>query len=149
MPADQVNTESDSPGRDFFTVGTFASLAGATAAVVIISNTVSVVFGEPPMWMPLSLAMLCSLGAYVYSAPSRPALPVPRRLLRYSLIVLNGCLIYTSAFGAQTIVESTEVASTPDNGDAEATPVLTTTTWRSVWPWRETRELDRRPITHR
>jgi hypothetical protein len=130
MPEEPSSKRTEVTSRDFFAPGTFATLGGATAAVVIITNTVSAVVGDHPKWLPLVIAMLCSLAAYAYAVRKKGAdLMSTPRFLRYPLIVLNGCLIYLTAFGVQSTAIS-EIASNRSN-DSEA-QIYTLTTWRPI-----------------
>jgi hypothetical protein len=116
--------ESDSSSRDFFSAGVFATLAGATAAVVIVANTIIGVVGESrtaELYVPLVLAFACSVGAYAYAVhkKSKSLLSTPRGL-RYALVVLNCCLIYTSAFGLQSVA----LSETVEEDDAAGTEAV-------------------------
>jgi len=111
----------------FFTTSAFATLAGATACIVIITNVIDGVFGtEYPKWIPLILSMAAAFAVYSYARMKRPAsfkkTPV---MMRLPIILLNGCLLYVTAFGVQAIAESETVtvvdASTPGADSTEET----------------------------
>ena len=137
--------------KEFFTAGTFATLAGATAAVVILTNTTTAVLNsdEYAKWLSPIAALACSVAAYVYAMRRDPsAFGQSPRFARYCLVILNACLIYTSAFGVQSIASETvaevessstdELAEVPDQSlqPDEATQsketVKTLVGWQSV-----------------
>lgn len=74
----------------FFTWGSFASLGGATAATVIVNNTVVQVTGLFRRWMPFIIAQIVCLGAAFQQGLVGSD---------YLLAALNGCLVYLSAAG--------------------------------------------------
>jgi len=129
MPKKDEDTE-DNATRDFFKPSTFATLAGTTTAVVLLTNTLTAMTGEPPQWVPLILAMLCSVGAYVYAVRGKSGtfLKTPR-VLRYGLVVLNGCLIYATAFGVQGVVASETTEETTEEPDGTTTLMRS---WTSI-----------------
>src|SRR5688572_6642320 len=132
--AKEETTQPAPTSHGFFTTGAFATLAGATAGVVIITNVVDAVYGvDYPKWIPLILSVCAAFAAYFYAAKKRPSTfketPI---LLRYPIVILNGCLIYITAFGVQGVVaseavtveeESTEIAETPDAAAPSATSI--------------------------
>jgi len=134
------DSETQFTTADFFTSGTFATLAGSTAAVVILSNTASKVAGlaSTPGWLALILAMACSLAAYLQAARGKSArFRKTPRYLRYALVVLNGCLIFSSAFGIQGSIAS-EVAVEPTESSEAA---YTLSSWEPLFSFKDTRTI--------
>ena len=74
----------------FFTWGSLASLGGATAATVVVTNTIAQVLGFFRRWMPLLIAQLICIGAAAQQGLVGSD---------YVLAALNGCLVYLSAAG--------------------------------------------------
>lgn len=139
---------SDKSSGGFFATGTVATLAGSTAAVVIVTNTVTGVTGGSPEWLPLVFAMACSLGVYQYTTRGKSAgkLKTPL-LLRYTMVVLNGCLIYTSAFGVQGVVASESIAVVDGESTAEAASEShTLSTWTSPFAGDAIRQARIKPV---
>jgi hypothetical protein len=90
---------------DFFTKASFATLAGSVAAVLIIINTIHHVFNWGPRWFGLLVSLLIALVAFQTARSLGDATKTSRlgRLV-YVIVFLNGCLIYSSAFGVQNSV---------------------------------------------
>ena len=90
---------------DFFTVNSFATLAGSVLCVVVLVNTIRHVFNWGPRWFSLLLSIAVSFVAFsVTSELGDGPKTVNNRLLNYLIVVLNGCLIYSSAFGLQNTI---------------------------------------------
>ena len=90
---------------DFFTLASFATLTGCVVAVVAIVNALRHALNWGPRWFGLSLSILIAfvalyITANVGDAPKTENLG----LFKYLLAFVNGCLIYTSAFGIQNTV---------------------------------------------
>jgi hypothetical protein len=85
----------------FFTNESFFSLAGATAIVFVVCNTMQKVFNFNPKWFALLLAELVA----IFGTWSAARVHVPSD---YIIAVLNGCLIYSAAGGGTAIVSSAE-----------------------------------------
>ena len=84
---------------DLYTVANVATLAGASALTVIISNTLQAVFNFNPKWLALVIAEALSFaGAFLTTPTQHENLPT-----RLFLAFINGFVIYTSAVGAQQI----------------------------------------------
>ncbi|MGD8353168.1 MAG: hypothetical protein PVJ01_03305 [Pseudomonadota bacterium] len=100
---------------DLFTLASLGTFTGAVMAVVVIVNTIRHVFNWGPRWFGLALSILVSFVAFyitVYIGEG-PGVKTPG-LLKYFIILLNGCLIYTSAFGVQnTVIARTSPVGTP------------------------------------
>jgi hypothetical protein len=90
----------------FFTNESFFSLAGATAIVFVVCNTIQKVFNFNPKW----LALLLSEFVAIFGAWSSARAHVPSD---YLIAVLNGCLIYSAAAGGTVIASAAKEQGTP------------------------------------
>jgi len=88
---------------EFITFNSLATLSSCILAVIVIMNTTRHVFNWGPRWFGLFLSILISFVAWKISENDTNATSLIVNIL---LIVLNGCLIYTSAFGIQNTVVS-------------------------------------------
>lgn len=80
-----------------------ATLGGAILAVVVITNTLRHVFNWGPRWFALILSVVTSFVAASIQGFDFGGAELVKNIF---LIILNGCLIYTSAFGIQNNVIS-------------------------------------------
>jgi hypothetical protein len=87
----------------FFTNESFFSLAGATAIVFVVCNTLQKVFNFNPKWFALLLSEIVA----IFGTWSAARAHVPSD---YFISVLNGCLIFSAAGGGTAIASSTESA---------------------------------------
>ena len=81
--------------KEFFTFSTLGTLAGATAVIIVVTNTVRVV---TKIWSPI-IPLLISMGvtfATAFAASSLSAWP------DWLLAFFNGCLLFRTATGAQS-----------------------------------------------
>lgn len=113
----------------FFTPGTFATFAGCTVFVVVVVNTVRHAFSWGPRWFALLLSLGVAGLAFVLAPPAGGAPPGFRSVLLLALIILgNGCLTYTSAFGLQNGV----IAPPAPRREPQELPALRLRFWT---PW--------------
>jgi len=84
--------------QDFFTNESFFSVAGATAIVTIVSNTIQVVFGFNPKWFALLLSEVVAFAG--------TWLTQHHLVSDYFISLLNGCLIFSAAAGGTAIASS-------------------------------------------
>jgi hypothetical protein len=77
--------------EQFFTIGSLATLAGATGATLVVTNTAKQAFGFSRAWFGLLIAQVICVGL---------AIQAKRSGSDYVIAVLNGCLVYLSAAGA-------------------------------------------------
>jgi hypothetical protein len=92
--------------QDFFTWGTFSTLAGATGIVYIVSGVVQNVFNFSPKWFALVLSIVVSFIGMLITpqpAPTPPAHDIPEAV-KYLIAFLNGFLIYASATGSNQLI---------------------------------------------
>ncbi len=92
----------------FFTVDSFQTLAGCVASVVVIVSTTRHAFNWGPRWFGLVISVIVSFAAYNAIENTTPF-----SLTIFAIIVLNSCLIYTSAFG----IQNTVIAPANDNSN--------------------------------
>jgi hypothetical protein len=128
-------TKSSSPKSDitsqgFFSTTSFSTLAGSTVGVMIITDTVQAVIDTPPdwltQWLPLVIAMVLSVSAYAYTVSKlRADLRRTSWTRRLPIVLLNGCLIYTTAFGLQGVAQSdtVEIVETSSEDSEESAGV--------------------------
>src|SRR4051812_33618471 len=72
--------------KDFFTFGTFATLAGATGIVYVVCGAVQQVFNYNPKWFALLISIIVSFIGMAIS-PQDPAIG---NWLQYLIAFLNG-----------------------------------------------------------
>lgn len=112
---------------DFFTLASFATLSTCVLGVVAVVNTVRHAFHWGPRWFGLLVAIAFALIALnVTVAMGNP----PEKkigLLSYIIALVNGCIIYTSAFGVQNniIVELVGDRGTTRSGVHSAPSAVT------------------------
>lgn len=117
---------------DFFTPASLATLIGSVAAVTIIVNTIRHALNWGPRWFILVLSIAIAFIALVVSQGlGDQSQTIQLGWLRYIIVLINGCLIYTSAFGIQSnvIVERDEVSGLEFQGAADETRL----SFRSPW----------------
>ena len=111
---------------DFFTVASFGTIASCVVAVVAIVNALRHAVNWGPRWFGLLLSIGTAIAALVVTAnwgeSKTASIPV---ILRGLIVLVNGCLIYTSAYGIQNTVivqKGAELRGRPAKS-----------TWRSAW----------------
>jgi hypothetical protein len=96
--------DTNLPG-DLFTRASFTTLAGATGAVYVVCNTIQRVFNYNPKWLALAVSLLVSgIAAFI----TKDKEPIG---LKYVFAVLNGCLIFMAAAGANQLTAPTNPAT--------------------------------------
>lgn len=90
---------------DFFTLASFATLTGSVFAVVFIVNALRHALNWGPRWFGLALSILIAFVAF-HLTTSLGAHPKTAGLgwIKYLTVFVNGCFVYTSAFGIQKTV---------------------------------------------
>lgn len=92
--------------NQFFTPQSFYSLAGSAGIVYIVSNALQSAFNVNPRWFALVLSEAVALyGTYAAQSAQVPS--------DYFIALLNGCLIYCTAVGGNTLA----VAAAIDHGE--------------------------------
>lgn len=118
--------------EDFFTIGTFATLAGCVFSTVLIMNTIRHSFKWGPEWFGLIISILVAIIAYNISSEGSlgDITNNESKITNYFIVFMNGCLIYTSAFG----VQNTVINSIEKKDDLEyQSPTRNTITFFSKW----------------
>ncbi len=88
------------PTNSFLTVESLATLGGATLATVVVANTYRAIFKKDPRIFALIFSILICVLFAVYNSVE----PVG-----YVVALINGCLVYCTAFGLNTQVASATV----------------------------------------
>ncbi len=90
---------------DFFTLASFATLTGSVVAVVVIVNSLRHALNWGPRWFGLALSILIAFVAlHLTASVGDQSRTVGLGWIKYLAVFVNGCLIYTSAFGIQNTV---------------------------------------------
>jgi hypothetical protein len=91
--------------QDFFTWGSFTTLAGATGIVYIVCGVIQNVFNFSPKWFALAFSIVVSLTGVLISqhTGSGPSDNLPPGV-QYVIAILNGFLIYSSAAGCNQLI---------------------------------------------
>lgn len=90
--------------QELFTLSTLGTLAGATAATAVVGNTLQSVFNIGAKWLSLAIAEIILVAVAFFNGSYEASV--------YFIAVLNGCLVYCSAVGLNTMTSS-PAASTP------------------------------------
>ncbi|TYL83156.1 hypothetical protein [Bradyrhizobium cytisi] len=96
--------------QELFTIATLGTFAGATAATVVVGNTLQSVFRVSAKWLTLLLAEAIVILVAVFNHTSE--------LSGYFVAILNGCLVYSAAVGLNTM---TSKAPPPEGPTARST----------------------------
>ena len=98
---------------DFFTLTSFATLTGSVVAVVVIVNALRSAINWGPRWFGLVVAIIVAfLALAITSSMGDVQETAGLGWIKYFTAFVNGCLIYTSAFG----IQNTVVAATSSSG---------------------------------
>jgi hypothetical protein len=124
VPRDEQHSrqEFETMPSTFFTNESFFSLAGATAIVFVVCNTLQRVFNFNPKWFALMLSELVA----IFGTWSAARAHVPSD---YLIAVLNGCLIYSAAGGGTAIASSVEAGQPKGMGGGLRRPRGFVTSW--------------------
>lgn len=93
--------ETQNVVQDFITLKALATYGGATTAVFILNNTVYRLGGPRSVWVPFIVAQLVAF----IGAGSAGAIT---SLGAAFIVLLNGCLLFCSALGANEAMSSTD-----------------------------------------
>ena len=100
-------------GEQFFTLDSLATLAGATGATLVVTNTAKKAFGFSRSWFGLVVAQAVFIGLAIHAG---------RTGSDYVIAVLNGCLVYLGAAGASDAAGANRLGrSKPTGRGDEAT----------------------------
>lgn len=116
--------------KELFKPATLGTLTGCIAAEVVAMNTLHHALNWGPRWFALVLAMIIAAGAAVLATRGGDTTAASKLnpIVLTGMVLLNGCLIYTSAFGVQNSViaqGSGQQALAPPGGEGM--------TWRTPW----------------
>lgn len=96
--------------EDFFTFGTFATLAGTTGIVYVVCGGIQKAFNYKPKWLALLISIIVSFIALAIS----PLDPKIKDWVEYLIAFLNGFLIFMTATGTNQIVnQNPDIPVTP------------------------------------
>ena len=90
--------------QQFFTWGSFTTLAGATGIVYIICGVIQSVFDFSPKWLALVISILVSLGGIHVSYPTAFDIADTTDGMKYIIALLNGFLIFATATGSNQLI---------------------------------------------
>ena len=120
--------------NELFKPATLLTLTGCIAAEVVVVNTLRHATGWGPRWFALVLALGIAAAALMlaHKAAKPDADRKPNWIVQVFVVLLNGCLIYTSAFGVQnSVIGDAEDDQAQKQGFVqEADQVLS---WRTRW----------------
>ena len=81
--------------QELFTLTTLSTFAGATAATVVVTNTLQSVFNLDAKWISFLVAEVILILVAIFAHTAEVS--------GYFVAVLNGCLVYSSAVGLNTM----------------------------------------------
>jgi hypothetical protein len=108
-----------SDAAQFFTWTSLTTLAGATGATYVVTNTLKSAFDYSPRWLGLLIAQIICIGTAAYVAvPAGDCI----------IAILNGCLVYLSAAGTSSAgaVITGQAAQAPVGGEGKPAAKLAT-----------------------
>jgi hypothetical protein len=80
----------------YFTPESILTLSGATGAVYVVSGAIQHVSGYNPRWLALGISLIIAVvGSYATQPPV---------VATYLIAVVNGCLIYCTAVGVNSVL---------------------------------------------
>ena len=90
--------------QQFFTWGSFTTLAGATGIVYIICGVIQSVFDFSPNWLALVISILVSLGGIHVNYTTAFDIADTTDGMKYIIALLNGFLIFATATGSNQLI---------------------------------------------
>jgi thiol:disulfide interchange protein len=106
---------------DLFTPESLVTLSGSVAAVWLVVNVIRHVTGWGPRWFGLLVALGMSLAGFFAAGGAGEA--TERAWLHYLAVLINGLLIYSSAFGIQQTVLADRAGRTPAKRGGSVRPM--------------------------
>ncbi|ESZ02618.1 hypothetical protein NKH92_23385 [Mesorhizobium sp. M0871] len=91
--------------QELFTLATLGTLAGATGATVIVGNTIQSVANYGAKWLSLVIAELIIVAVAFFAGATDVS--------AYFVALLNGCLVYASAIGLNTMTSPAQPLGSP------------------------------------
>lgn len=107
---------------DFFTWQMLATVAGATAATVLIVDVARAAFGFSARWLALVVAAVVSLAVWVVVGDYTVNTGL--------LALLNTFVVYAAATGSQAVIGG--IGKTPQDAVRDAMPI-DNANWRAPW----------------
>lgn len=109
--------------QEFFTWTSLGTLAGASAAVVVVTNTVRKVIGLATPLIPFIVSLLITIGG-AYQAGAMHGAGA------WGIAFLNACLLFCTATGAQEVVVEAVTPREPEEAKVHARRRIK---WLSSW----------------
>lgn len=97
--------------NQLFDIGTLGTFAGLTGATVVVTNAVARAINWNRAWFGLIVALVLCVGLTIY---------VGGKPVEYLLALLNACLVYLSAAGANSAAAASTSGPQPTDVAAEA-----------------------------
>lgn len=120
--------DASSSSTNFFTGSSLGTFASASLAVVVVSNTFRRVFRRDWVVVPFIISIAV---AYAAAATVRFSFANPLDVL---LVLLNGCLLFCTAFGLNTVlVDTVQAAKNPREIGGERAHRRDPVPWLSIW----------------
>lgn len=110
--------------NEFMNTDSLKTIAGCVLALVLLVNTLRHIFKWGPRWFAGFLALIFSVLVFW---PQISRIGGVEDLLLLVLVVVNACLIYTSAFGIQNSVIA------PEEDGMELQSAESDLSWRKKW----------------
>jgi hypothetical protein len=86
-----------SGAQEFFTISSMGTLATATAAVIVVTNTLRRVLGVIHIILPFVISVILTFGYAVYQGLLHDA-------MQWIVAFINSCLLFCTATGTQEVV---------------------------------------------
>jgi len=109
--------------QQYFTWGSLATLASASAAVLLVTNTVHKIVGLTSPLVPFVVALLITIGGAYYAN-------VLVGVDSWGLAFLNACLLFCTATGGQEILVEGTKPHPPEESKPQARGKVK---WLSSW----------------
>ncbi len=96
---------------EFFTIGSFATLAGLTGITFVVTNTLRVAFGFVKAWVGLVVALAATFAGQSLAGQ----LDMPSALVGFC----NACLVFLTACGSAQVASAATSRPGPQSLDAD------------------------------
>ncbi len=113
------------PPTEFFSHSTILTLAGASGAVYVVTSAIQHAMNYNPRWLALLLSIVLGIGGAA-------ALQAPM-LVDYMVGLVNGCLIYFTTVGINSISAKPSPGGMVSKGVGKPTMGEQHLTFRSRW----------------
>lgn len=115
--------------NEFMNADSLKTIAGCVMAVVLVVNTLNHIFKWNARWFAGILALALSVLVFW---PQLMTIGNSKDFLMLVMMLINACLIYTSAFGIQNSIIAEEEKS-EEKSDIELQSVDKKFNWRKKW----------------